>query len=72
MLKWFILIVALLSDFLLLLALGIVFYYCGLVVGIVMTLLTYITWKDVGGISSWRILTIKSFLRNWDELSKNH
>jgi len=63
--KWFILMCGLGGDLLLLAAL----LYGFLVVPsltFILSIPVYFAWKSVGGLSNWRLSTIRSFLRNWE------
>jgi len=66
-LKWFVLLSTLLSDIWLLAANIICCYYFP-ILGVILVLLTYKTWRNLGGFSNWKLSTMRCFLRNWEEL----
>lgn len=59
MLRWFILIVVLIGDLLLLTASIVVLKYFP----IFLVFMTYKTWQLIGGLSNWKFSTMKSFLK---------
>ena len=67
--KWFVLIAALGSDFILLAALVILFRVFP-VSALFLLVLTYPAWKSTGGLSNWKLSSMKKFLRNWDLITK--
>lgn len=66
-LKWLILIVALGSDFILLLALIVAFWFLPILTT-VLCIPTYYAWKRTGGLSNWKLSTMKVFLKNWEAI----
>lgn len=67
-LKWLVLIVALGSDFLILLAIVVAFRPFPILT-LILCIPTYYAWKKTGGLSNWKPSTIKSFLKNWNEVT---
>lgn len=65
--KWIVMITALGGDFVLLAALVIGFIYVPKIT-FVLSIPTYFTWKSLGGFSSWKISTMKTFLKNWEKI----
>lgn len=69
--KWIILILVLGSDFILLAALCCIWWFFTPILAIFLTFPTYFAWRKTGGISNWKISTIKNFLKNWESEDKH-
>jgi len=67
--KWFILMFTLGSDFMILAALMCVFWWSP-IIGFLVVYPTYSAWKSTGGLSNWRMKTIRKYLHNWDTVVK--
>jgi hypothetical protein len=61
---------ALVNDFVLLAALTIVYFNIkSKILFILISIIAYFIWKNLGGINNWKLSTIKRFLINWDKIN---